>query len=87
MYRRLYEYKHDYFGDVDISKNNKNKKQQYPIVIHAEGLSLTLAHKHPQYFWKWEQAVSIFNNLNFEIAFGKIFGIVGPDSMFLFFSF
>jgi hypothetical protein len=77
MYRRL-EYKHDYFGDIDISKN---KKKHSPIVIHAENLSLTLAQPHPLYFWRWEKEVPIFSNLNFEIAFGKLFAIIGPDGM------
>lgn len=74
MYRRL-EYKHDYFGDVEIAKHSKH----YPVVIHAENLSLTLARSHPVFSWSWQKEVPIFSNLNFEIQFGKLFGVVGPD--------
>lgn len=82
MYRRLYDYKQDYFGDIDISKNNNQQKKHSPIVIHAENLTLTLSHHHPlPYFWKWTKEVPIFSNLNFEIGFGKLFGIIASDGM------
>lgn len=79
MYRRL-EYKHDYFGDVEIARQKQPK--HYPLVIHAENLSLSLSRNHPVFSWKWEKEVPIFNNLNFEIQFGKIFGVIGTDGNF-----
>jgi hypothetical protein len=78
-YRRL-EYEHDYFGDIEIARERERKKQLHPpLTLHAENLSLSLAPHSPLFFWRHEKEVQILRNLNFEIPFGKLCGIIGPD--------
>ncbi len=80
-FRRL-EYQHDYFGDIEIAKSKK--AIYFPLNIHAENVSLSIAPYNELLFWKVTRDIPVFKNLNFEITAGKLFGIIGPDGNFLF---